>query len=92
MNIVFVWGSPLILIPPVPTKSTLLFTVFVLESKQYIEFPPLISNCPNAFAYRYAVLEAVGSFISPALGPSSSENDAFVAESAVYVAPVVTIV
>ena len=48
-------------------------------SKHLIELSPLMSNCPKAFAYKYAVLDAVGSFLIPTLGPSSKENVAPVA-------------
>ena len=37
-TIVFVWGSPVIVIPPVPTNNTLLFTLLVRESNAIIEF------------------------------------------------------
>ena len=90
--IVFVCGSPLILIPPVPTNNTLLFTCAVTGSNATIELPPLISNCPKAFAYKRAVLSAVGSFIRPAFGPSNREKVAFAALFAVYVSKVVLIV
>jgi hypothetical protein len=66
----------------------LLFTRFVSGSNECSEFPPLISNCPNAFAYILTALDAVGSFISPAFGPSRSEKVA-ADKSDVYVPTVV---